>query len=175
MNATQMDFKHKTFDGAFMCWVLEHVPNPISVLSEVRRVLKPGAQIVVNEVMNSTFFLDPYSPNTWQYWMAFNDYQTKVGGDPFIGLKLGNLMHSLGLKDIVTELRTWHFDNRSPEKRDQYISFFEELLLSAEEKLLEENMVTKEVCQLMKKEMKEAAKNPNAVFHYSFMQARASV
>ncbi len=42
MDATNMDFKSNTFDGAFLCWVLEHIPSPQRVLSEARRVLKSG-------------------------------------------------------------------------------------------------------------------------------------
>lgn len=39
MDAMNMDLEAGQFDGAFLCWVLEHVPNPSRVLSEVRRVL----------------------------------------------------------------------------------------------------------------------------------------
>jgi ubiquinone/menaquinone biosynthesis C-methylase UbiE len=75
MDAQNMDFEAHSFDAAFLCWILEHVPDPIQILNEVRRVLRPGAVVYVTEVVNSSFFLDPYSPNLWKYWMAFNDYQ----------------------------------------------------------------------------------------------------
>ena len=41
MNATRLDFAPESFDGAFLCWVLEHVGDPARVLGEVRRVLSP--------------------------------------------------------------------------------------------------------------------------------------
>src|SRR5687768_2762697 len=91
-DATRLEFPPESFDGAFLCWILEHISTPARVLSEVRRVLVPGAPIVCNEVLNATFFIDPYSPNTLRYWMAFNDHQLELGGDPFIGAKLGNLL-----------------------------------------------------------------------------------
>ena len=72
-DATSLEFEADTFDGAFLCWVLEHVANPSRVLSEVRRVLRPGSPVVVTEVQNMSFFVDPYSPNTMSYWLAFND------------------------------------------------------------------------------------------------------
>ena len=63
MNAESLDFESNSYDAAFLCWVLEHIPRPANVLSEVRRVLSPGSTVYVTEVLNSTFFLDPYSPN----------------------------------------------------------------------------------------------------------------
>src|SRR6185503_6931834 len=80
-DAERLDFDADRFDAAFLCWVLEHVGDPARVLSEVRRVLRPGSPIVVTEVQNASFFLDPYSPRTLAYWMAFNDYQLEIGGD----------------------------------------------------------------------------------------------
>nr|WP_232468675.1 class I SAM-dependent methyltransferase [Bdellovibrio bacteriovorus] len=59
MDATAMDFSANSFDGAFLCWILEHVPDPIRVLSEVRRVLRPGSVVYATEVMNASF-LDVY-------------------------------------------------------------------------------------------------------------------
>ena len=175
MDAGNLEFEGKSFDGAFLCWVLEHIKDPNRVLSEIRRVLAPGALIVVNEVMNSSFFLDPYSPNLWQYWMAFNDYQLESGGDPFIGLKLGNLLLSLGLVDINTKIITWHLDNRWPDKRAAYIQELTAILQSASERLLQAKYVTDKVVDKAMEELAKVAKDPNAVYCMSFMQATARV
>ncbi len=175
MSADNLTFEPQSFDGAYLCWILEHVPNPAQVLSEVRRVLRPGSEIVVTEVMNSSFFLDPYSPNVWKYWMAFNDYQYDHAGDPFIGAKLGNLLTQVGYHQVKTEVKTWHFDNRQPALRKQAIHFWTDLLLSASDKLVEDKYVEQEVVDKAKEELGRVANDPNAVFMYSFMQAKAQV
>jgi ubiquinone/menaquinone biosynthesis C-methylase UbiE len=174
-DATDMPFNsQQEFDGAFICWLLEHIPDPLRVISEVRRVLKPGSQVVITEVLNSSFFVDPYSPNVWKYWMKFNDLQIdEMKGDPFVGAKLGNMLQSQGFTRIEVEPKFIHLDNRNPAKRTEMISFWTELLLSALPKMLEAGYVDEDLAENMKKEMRLVAKDPNAVFYYSFMQARA--
>ncbi|MFM6928587.1 MAG: methyltransferase domain-containing protein [Bdellovibrio sp.] len=173
MDATSMEFAANSFDGAFLCWILEHVPDPIRVLAEVRRVLRPGSVVYATEVMNSSFFLDPYSPNVWKYWMAFNEYQLQQHGDPFVGAKLGNLFMQLGYHDIHTEIKTWFLDNRYPQARKDCVEYWAELLLSASDQLIAAGCVSEDVVEGMKAEMAKVSNDPNAVFFYSFVQARA--
>jgi SAM-dependent methyltransferase len=173
MDATHLDFAPESFDCAFLCWILEHVPSPARVLGETRRVLSPGAPVVCSEVLNATFFIDPYSPDTLRYWMAFNDHQLALGGDPFIGAKLGNLLQSVGFRDVATDVKTFHLDNRAPAERAEFLAYWTELLLSGAPALLAENKVSQEVVDGMTRELERVARDPNSVFFYSFIQARA--
>ena len=172
MNAAKIELPG-LFDATFICWLLEHVPFPGRVLSEARRVLRPGGQICITEVMNHTFFLEPYSPNTWKYWQAFNDFQHEQAGDPFIGAKLGNLLSASGFTDIKTEVRQWHWDNRNPVKRKRFLEYWSDLLLSAADQLLSAGAVDAETIAKTKEELDTVRHDPNAVFMYAFMQARA--
>ncbi len=173
MDAEKLEFEPESFDGAFLCWILEHVPSPQRVLSEVRRVLMPGAPVVCSEVLNATFFLDPYSPHTLRYWMAYNDRQLELGGDPFIGAKLGNLLSSVGFRDVVTDVKTFHLDNRAPGERTEMLAYWTDLLLSGAPALLEAGKVSQDVVDGMTRELDRVARDPNSVFFYSFIQARA--
>lgn len=172
-DAHALDFGADDFDGAFLCWILEHVKDPARVLSEVRRCLRPGSPIVVNEVQNATFFLAPYSPHTLQYWSAFNDHQFELGGDPFVGAKLGNLLQRVGFESIQTEVRTVHLDNRQPAERAEFLQFWTDLLLSGCGGLIDAGKVTEDTVKGMQAELKDVARDPDAVFYYSFVQARA--
>ncbi|HSO32115.1 MAG TPA: methyltransferase domain-containing protein, partial [Labilithrix sp.] len=172
-DATQLEYGAETFDSAFLCWVLEHVGDPARVLSEVRRVLVPGSPVTCSEVLNATFFIDPYSPDTLRFWTAFNEHQLDVGGDPFVGAKLGNLLQSVGFRDIQTEVKSFHLDNRDPATRAEFLAYWSDLLLSGAPALLEAKRVEPGVVEGMRKELARVARDPNSVFFYAFIQARA--
>lgn len=174
-DAESLPWPAATFDSAFLCWVLEHVGDPMRALSEVRRVLRPGSPVVVTEVQNATFFIDPYSPHTLDFWRAFNDRQLEIGGDPFVGAKLGNLLLAVGFADIETEVRTFHLDSRRPGERAEFLGYWTELLLSGAPELQSAGSISEETVEGMKRELEEVGRNPNAVFYYSFVQARAVV
>jgi ubiquinone/menaquinone biosynthesis C-methylase UbiE len=174
-DATRLSFPADSFDAAFLCWILEHVGDPMQVLSEVRRVLRVGSPIVVTEVQNATFFIDPYSPHTMAYWLAFNDHQLELGGDPFVGAKLGNLLLAVGYHDITTKVRNIHLDNRAPGERAEFLSYWTELLLSGAPGLQAAGKVSLDTVEGMKEELGRVAHDPNSVFFYSFIQARARV
>ncbi|MEZ5976822.1 MAG: methyltransferase domain-containing protein [Planctomycetota bacterium] len=173
MDAAELEYKGGTFDAAFLCWILEHVADPARILGEVRRVLTAGAHVAVTEVQNMTFFLDPYSPNTVAYWLAFNEHQIELGGDPFVGAKLGNLLQAVGFREIRTEIKNMHLDNRTPVERAEMIEFWSELLLSGADGLLAAGRVSAETVQGMKQELRNVSRDPNAVFYYSFVRATA--
>lgn len=163
----------ETYDAAFLCWFLEHVPKPIEVLKRVRKHLKPGAKIYCSEVFNQTLFMDPYSPAYLSYWFQFNDYQWTIKGHPFIGAQLGNLLKEAGFKDINCEVRPFHFDSREPEKKAAFTDFFFDILLSAEATLLAQGRVSPQQVKKMKEEVEAVKKTKNSVFFYSFIRATA--
>ena len=174
-DAEYLPFEAATFDAAFVCWILEHVAEPMRVLSEARRVLRPGAPIVCTEVMNATFFVDPYSPHTLDFWRAFNDHQLAIGGDPFVGAKLDNLLQAVGFRDVQTTVKTFHLDNRAPGERAEMLAYWTELLLSAAPGLEQAGKISERTVRGMEEELVQVGRDPNAVFFYSFVQARARV
>lgn len=163
----------KDFDAAFVCWFLEHVPSPKDILSAVRRCLKPEAQICITEVDNSSFFVDPYSPNILKYWFEMNDYQWTIKGHPFIGLQLGNYLLESGYHDINTDLRNFFFDSRHPQQRNAFFKQFLKLIMSASDNLIKDGRITEDLIVEMDKEIERAFASNNSVIMYGWVRAVA--
>ena len=49
-DATAIDAEDKSFDAVFDFWIIHHVPNWQSAVSEIKRVLKPGGRFFFQEV-----------------------------------------------------------------------------------------------------------------------------
>ncbi len=172
-DAQQLNLDFKKYDAAFLCWFLEHVPDPLKVLKQVHKHLKPGAQIVLTEVFNQSLFMEPYSPSYIKYWFEFNDLQWLMKGHPFVGVRLGGLLKEAGFKSINVEFRPLHFDSRKPKQRTEFIDYFFDILLSAEPKMLESKKVTSDLVTKMRAEVESAKKSKDSVFFYSFARATA--
>ena len=174
-DAQNFTLKSPKHDAAFLCWFLEHVPDPLKVLKRVKSQLKPGAKIYCSEVFNQTLFVQPYSPEFLKYWFEFNDLQWSIGGHPFIGGSLGHLLNEAGFVDIQTEVRSFHFDSRYPERRKSFVDYFYQILLSAKETLIREGRVTKEMVTRIDQEVERVKKAHDSVFFYAWMRATARV
>jgi hypothetical protein len=101
------------------------------------------------------------------------EHQLELGGDPFVGAKLGNLLQAVGFRDITTKVRTFHLDSRHAAERAEFIAFWTELLLSGCEVLLAAGRVSQETVDGMKSELSDVAHDASAVYFYSFVTAGA--
>lgn len=54
-DATNLPFADRTFDAAFACLVLHHIPDWEKAVQEIGRVLKPGALLVCEELFGRFF------------------------------------------------------------------------------------------------------------------------
>lgn len=170
----KLPFEDSRFHGAWVCWLLEHVPDPVAVLKEIRRCLHAGGTLYCTEVLNSSLFLHPYAPATLQYWFLFNDQQWNMKGDPFCGAKLGNHLLDAGYQEIETNPCNILLDKRSPKLREEHMRAFHKLLLSAAPALLEAGRIDKALIKELDREWNAAIKDPESVLFYSFVQARAT-
>lgn len=159
------------YDAAFLCWFLEHVPNPLSALRKVYQQLESGGKIYCTEVFNQTLFMKPYSPAYLKYWFEFNDYQWSIKGHPFIGAELGNLLTAAGFVDVQTEIKVFHFDARQPKRRAEFTEYFFQILLSAEKTLKDAGRISDSDIRKMKAEVDAVKKDRESVFFYACVRA----
>jgi ubiquinone/menaquinone biosynthesis C-methylase UbiE len=99
-DAHQLEFEDGRFDVVYCRYVLEHVAHPAQVLREMRRVLKPGGRVFVqeNNILVNVFY--PECPRFDAVWRQFAVLQEKLGGDALIGKKLLPLLKEAGFEEI---------------------------------------------------------------------------
>ena len=99
-DAHALPFGDNQFDLAFCRYVLEHVAGPTQVLREMRRVLKPGGRVFVQENNILVSVLEPPCPRFESLWERFARLQATLGGDGLIGKKLLAHMQAAGFTGI---------------------------------------------------------------------------
>lgn len=95
MDAADLSFDDNSFDGAYICWVLEHMPHDIilKTFSELKRVVKKGGTIIINETdatpIKSVIFRDKnthdFPLETLRFFNAMLAEQKKSGGNGAFG------------------------------------------------------------------------------------------
>lgn len=110
-----MPFAEDSFDHLFVCFVLEHLPDPVGALAAVRRVLRPGGSITVIEGDHGSAFFHPDSAHARAAIECLVHLQSAAGGDALIGRKLQALLSEAGFADVVVGPRTVYADRTRPE------------------------------------------------------------
>lgn len=171
-DATALDLD-KTFDAAFICWVLEHIPDPVRVLISMKPFLKSGAMVSITEVFNSSFYTFPFIPEVMDYWEIYNQYQVSIGGDPQVGAKLGNLLQEAGYRNIDLRSGGFHLDSRTQEEKRTVFTYWKNLMSSGAPLLIQEGLITAAQLKAMQDGMDHLREMPDSVFYYRFIQATA--
>jgi ubiquinone/menaquinone biosynthesis C-methylase UbiE len=85
-----------SFDVAHARFLLEHVPDPLAVVRAMVRAVKPGGRIVLEDDEHEVLRLWPEPEGLMAVWHAYMESYVRNGNDPFIGRKLGALLHQAG-------------------------------------------------------------------------------
>jgi SAM-dependent methyltransferase len=104
----------ETFDHVFVCFVLEHLPDPARALSSLRSVLKPGGSITVIEGDHGSAFFHPDSDAARRNIECLIRVQAALGGDPLIGRRLHPLLVSAGFSGVAVSPRLVYADDSRP-------------------------------------------------------------
>ena len=86
-DGTRLPFDDKSFDHVLCVEVLEHVPNPESMLSDIHRVLRPGGSLVLTVPWSARLHHTPHD------YTRFTRYRLK------------SMLEAAGLSSIAIEER----------------------------------------------------------------------
>jgi SAM-dependent methyltransferase len=108
-------FDGGSFDHAFVCFVLEHLPRPVEALAIVAGVLRPGGTITVIEGDHGSAYFHPESRAADAAIRCLVDVQAGGGGNALIGRQVHPLMTAAGLRDVRVSPRMVYVDSSRPD------------------------------------------------------------
>jgi SAM-dependent methyltransferase len=109
-----LDFPDEHFDHVFVCFVLEHLRDPLGALRRLMRVLKTGGTITVIEGDHGSFYCHPETPEAKRAVECLVRRQAALGGDACIGRRLFPLLDAAGLRDVRVSPRMVYVDSSRP-------------------------------------------------------------
>jgi len=116
-----LPFDDGAFDHVFVCFVLEHLHDPIKALRELCRVLKPGGTVMVTEGDHGSAYFHPYSKAAEKAIGCQVTLQEKHGGDANMGRKLYPVLNEAGFEKVSISPRQIYVDDSRPELVEGFI------------------------------------------------------
>ncbi len=110
-----LPFRPETFDHIFVCFLLEHLHDPLLSLKNLKDILRPGGTITVIEGDHGSALFYPDSMNAHKVIDCLVQLQREIGGNALIGRELGHLMTDAGFMNIAVSPRIVYADRNRPE------------------------------------------------------------
>lgn len=107
-DAARLPWPDGAFDHAYLMWFVEHVPDIEPILREIRRVLRPGGTITLNETEYESYHVWPDHPD-WDQVEAAMFRHFQLHGQAHAGRRLGPLLLDAGFRDVTNRLVGVHF------------------------------------------------------------------
>lgn len=170
-----LPFETHSFDHAFVCFVLEHLPNPDAGLRAIRAFLKSGGTITVFEGDHGSTLFHPYSANAARVVAAQVELQRRLGGNAEIGRQLYPLLMRSGYEQVRVSPRMVYADWSRPELvRSFTLNTFTAMIEAVRDDVLAADLIDAESFSEGVRDLNRTAAE-DGVFCYTFFKAFAHV
>lgn len=109
-----LPFELQAFDHLFLCFVLEHLPNPREALRKLLQHLKPDGTVTVIEGDHGSTFFHPESTAARRAIQCLVELQKRAGGNSLIGRELFPILTDAGCRDVRISPRFVYVDESMP-------------------------------------------------------------
>ncbi|MDG6243348.1 MAG: methyltransferase domain-containing protein [Methanolobus sp.] len=116
-----LPFEDESFDHVFVCFVLEHLKEPVQALANLRRVLRKGGTITVIEGDHGSCFFHPETEAGVKAWHSLVEVQARLGGNSLIGRQAYTLLKKAGFSDVAVSPRMVYSDASRPHMEEGFV------------------------------------------------------
>ena len=166
-------FEPESFDALFLCFVLEHLPDPKSAILSLKRLLKPGAMVMAIEGDHGSAYFYPENDNANHAIDCQTAIQASNGGNSLIGRQLYPLLSSCGFLRCKASPRMIYADGSNRELQDAFtLKTFTAMIEGVREQAIAQNRMSAGNFDAGIAGLKRSAE-PDGVFCYTFFKAIA--
>ncbi|MDI6719671.1 MAG: methyltransferase domain-containing protein [Methanomicrobiales archaeon] len=164
-----LPFAAETFDHVFVCFLLEHLPDPLRALEGLKDVLRPGGTITVIEGDHGSAFFHPDSEHARRTIRCLVDLQKGMGGNAFIGRELFHLLRDAGYTDVSVTPRCTYADASRPETIQGVRNIFIAMVEGVRDEALARGLVDGETWERGIRDLYRTTE-PGGSFSYTFFK-----
>lgn len=169
-----LPFEQAAFDHVFVCFVLEHLDEPVKALHQLKRVLKPGGTLTVIEGDHGSCFWHPETPQSIAAWKGLIDAQRANGHDPNIGRRLAPLLTEAGFAlDSCRPAYLYADCFNLPLRKGMVEHIIVPMVQSAESQILTGRLVPEDVYQKGIEHLTQVNRTADGTFFYTWFKAVA--
>jgi hypothetical protein len=114
-NIFDLPFAAESFDHVFVCFVLEHLAEPVRALEVLKGLLKPGGTITVIEGDHGSTYFYPESAYAVRAVQCQVELQRRTQGNALIGRALYPLLMAAGFETVRVSPRMVYVDSSRPQ------------------------------------------------------------
>ncbi len=167
----RLPFSPGAFDHVFLCFVLEHLNDPLTALLALKAVLKPGGTITVIEGDHGSAYFHPDSEAAHRAIRCQVELQRRGGGNAMIGRELFPLLRRAGFKSVCVSPRMVYVDSSRPELVDGFTrKTFTAMIEGVRDSALKSGMIGEDVFDAGIRDLYRTSED-DGVFCYTFFKA----
>jgi SAM-dependent methyltransferase len=168
-----LKFEQESFDHVFICFVLEHISNPVQALQNLKKVLRKGGTLTVIEGDHGSAYFYPESNAAQNAINCQVKLQAKHGGNALIGREIYPLLCRAGFKDCTVSPRMVYVDSNKPFLVEGFTkNTFTAMIEGVQKEALQNNLISKEEWDRGIKDLYRTAED-DGVFCYTFFKGMA--
>ena len=164
-------FAPASFDHVFVCFVLEHLADPVGALRTLGDLLKPGGTITAIEGDHGSAYFHPDSEAARAAIACQVEMQAAAGGNALIGRQLYPLLAAAGFPGVRVSPRMVYVDASRPDLVDGFTRrTFTAMIEGVREPALAAGLIEPERFDAGVRDLHRTT-GPDGVFCYTFFKA----